>query len=55
MQSDPHERNGSWYFYDETGDEYGPYDNKAVAEAAMILYAHWLETNEQYEVIRNES
>lgn len=54
MRKNPYEKDGKWFFYDETGDEHGPYDSMHLANANMYLHAHWLDTNEQYEVVRRE-
>jgi hypothetical protein len=39
-----------WFFYDETGDDHGPYETKELAVSRMFLYAHWLQTGEQYTI-----
>lgn len=52
MHSNPYERLGQWYFFDEIEDEHGPYKNELIANATMLLYEHWLSTNEEYKVVR---
>ena len=33
-----YERDGKWYWFDETFDEYGPYDTQQKAYLDMIIY-----------------
>jgi hypothetical protein len=52
MHKNPYERLGQWYFSDETGDEDGPYKSEMLANVAMLLYGHWLTTDEEYKIVR---
>lgn len=38
-----HTRNGKWYFYDETGDEHGPYKSGKACDKAIKSYVYWLD------------
>jgi hypothetical protein len=42
-QPNPYFRKNSWYFYDETGDEYGPYPTQQDALSELMKYCHELE------------
>lgn len=44
--SNPCERAGSWYWFDETGEESSPYPNRIEAEIDLLLYCQWLNTGE---------
>lgn len=38
----PYTRNGKWFFYDETGDEYGPFPSERKATRELLRYCHYL-------------
>jgi hypothetical protein len=38
----PYEKDGKWYFYDETQDEHGPYPTEEKAYAEFTLYGIYL-------------
>lgn len=44
--SNVYERDGEWYFYDETEDEHGPFLDEAEAKCESARYGHWLHTGE---------
>lgn len=39
---DPYERGGCWFWYDETGDESGPYPTERAARMDLLKYARYL-------------
>ena len=39
----PYERNDAWYFYDETGDEHGPYSSEKKALKNLLAYCYFLD------------
>jgi hypothetical protein len=45
MSEDPvHEKDGKWYFWDETwGDWFGPYDSEVEAREKLSAYGRWLD------------
>ncbi|MBD3405054.1 MAG: hypothetical protein GF411_02825 [Candidatus Lokiarchaeota archaeon] len=44
LPPNPFEKNGGWYWYDEAGDYYGPYDTKREASVEMHDYAVYLDS-----------
>lgn len=39
----PYSRMDQWYFYDETGDEYGPFRSERKATRELAKYLYWLD------------
>lgn len=36
--NNPYVKNDKWFWFDESYNEYGPYDTKELAEKDLILY-----------------
>lgn len=43
----PYQRDGLWYWFDETFDENGPYGSEAEAECYLAEYVEWLAYGEE--------
>lgn len=44
MSPNPYRKpDGSWWFHDETGDEYGPFKTDAKAAKGLLKYCIWLD------------
>jgi hypothetical protein len=44
MENPVHEKDGQWWFFDETwADEYGPYATEELADEAVKQYAAYLD------------
>lgn len=47
IPANPYERDGEWYFADETEQEHGPFLTKQEADQQLAAYCAWLEGKDQ--------